>query len=202
MFFQFLAISGCLVETLPECSHFSAISGCWDPSRTFQLFSRLRMPCWEPSGNVRIVRPSLDVETLPERSNYPAFSGCPVENLRERPIIVRFRLHKCKPSGRSYCCRARLCVHLLSLSIESTVEFPAAQHLWVICLNKLTWRINHNNAAVLSRRLSFFAEAGAFGVFFPLHLFACQKRSLFFFPSLFPSSDTLMRGACSARRCE
>lgn len=169
---------------------------CWDSPGMFKFFGHLRMLrpfqnvpiVWSSPDallrtfwNVRIVRLSLDVETLPERSNYPAFSECPVENLRERPKIVRFRLHKCKPSGRSYCWLARLCVHLLSLSIESTVEFPAAQHLWVICLNKLTWRINHNNTAVRSRRLSFFAEAGAFGVFFPSICLPAKSDRCFYF---------------------
>lgn len=72
-----------------------------------------------------------------------------------------------------------------SLSAESTLELPAAQHLRVICLNKRMWRINHNNAAILSCRLSVFAEVGAFGVS-PHHLFACQKLLPFssFFPPL------------------
>lgn len=74
--------------------------------------------------------------------------------------------------GRSVC-------SLLSLSAESTLEFPAAQHLRVICLNKLMWRINHNNAAILS--CSFCWGGGFWG--FPPPFVCLPKTIAVFFPS-------------------
>lgn len=89
------------------------------------------------------------------------------------------------PQVRSAC--GPVCVFARSLSpLNQNRSSQRLCNLRVICLNKRMWRINHNNAALLSRRLSFFffCWGGSFWGFLPSICLPAKNYCCFF--SAFP----------------